>query len=152
MKSLHKLIKKVTQDIENFSYNTAISAFMICVNELGQSKCHSREVLRELIILLAPFAPHIAEELWEALGNEGSVCDAQWPAWEERYLVESEMQLTVSFNGKARYQKTFPMDAQKADIEKAVLEDERSGKYLEGLQVLKVIIVPKKIVNVVLKK
>lgn len=152
LKSLHKLIKKVTQDIENFSYNTAISAFMICVNELGQSKCHSREVLRELIILLAPFAPHIAEELWEALGNEGSVCDAQWPAWEERYLVESEMQLTVSFNGKARYQKTFPMDAQKADIEKAVLEDERSGKYLEGLQVLKVIIVPKKIVNVVLKK
>ena len=152
LKSVHKLIKKVSSDIENFSYNTAVSAFMICVNELAQQNCHSRELLQKLVVLIAPFAPHIAEELWEALGNEGSVCDAQWPAWEERYLVESKMQLTVSFNGKARYQKTFPMDAQNADIEKAVLEDERSGKYLEGLQVLKVIIVPKKIVNVVLKK
>jgi leucyl-tRNA synthetase len=151
LKSVHKLIKKVTGDIENFSYNTAISAFMICVNELGQQKCHNRELLTDMVILLTPFAPHIAEELWNALNMKGSVCDAQWPAWNEQYLVENEIQLTVSFNGKARYQKTFAADESNDDIQKAVLEDERSMKYLEGKSVIKVIIVPKKIVNVVLK-
>jgi leucyl-tRNA synthetase len=151
LKSVHKLIKKVTGDIENFSYNTAISAFMICVNELGQQKCHNRELLTDMVILLTPFAPHIAEELWDALNMKGSVCDAQWPTWNEQYLVENEIQLTVSFNGKARYQKTFAADESNDDIQKAVLEDERSMKYLEGKSVIKVIIVPKKIVNVVLK-
>lgn len=150
-KSVHKLIKKVTQDIENFSYNTSISAFMICVNELIQQKCHSRGLLKTLVVLIAPFAPHIAEELWETLGCEGSVCDAQWPEWDEKYLVESEIQLTVSFNGKARYQKTFPADTNDDNVRKAVLEDERSAKYIDGKQVVKVIVVPKKIVNIVMK-
>ena len=103
LKSIHKLIKKVTGDIEQFSYNTAISAFMICVNELGQQKCTNRELLKKMIVLIAPFAPHMAEELWEQMGGQGSVCDAEWPAWEESYLVENEVQLTVSFNGKARF-------------------------------------------------
>jgi leucyl-tRNA synthetase len=151
LKSVHKLIKKVTGDIQNFSYNTAISAFMICVNELAQSKCHNRELLKDVVILIAPFAPHIAEELWEALGEKGSVCDAQWPAYDEKYLVENEMQLTISFNGKARYQKTFPADATNDDIQKAVLADEKSLKYMEGKSVVKVIVVPKRIVNVVIK-
>jgi leucyl-tRNA synthetase len=151
LKSVHKLIKKVTADIEQFSYNTSISAFMICVNELAQQKCHNRELLRDMVVLIAPFAPHIAEELWQALGQQGSVCCAQWPLWDEKYLVENEIQLTISFNGKARYQKTFPVDASKEAMEKAVLEDEKSRKYLEGKQILKVIVVPKKIVNVVVK-
>ncbi|WP_315340016.1 leucine--tRNA ligase [Hoylesella oralis] len=152
LKSVHKLIKKVSSDIENFSYNTAVSAFMICVNELAQQNCHSLELLQKLVVLIAPFAPHIAEELWEILGNTStSVCDAEWPAWDEQYLVENEMQLTVSFNGKARYQKTFPIDASNEDIQKAVLIDEKSLKYTEGKTVVKVIIVPKKIVNIVLK-
>ena len=152
LKSVHKLIKKVTNDIEHFSYNTSISAFMICVNELGQQKCHNKELLKSLVITIAPFAPHIAEELWNALGEQGSVCDAQWPTWNEAYLVENEMQLTISFNGKARYQKSFAANATNDEIQKAVLEDEKSKKYLEGMQVVKVIVVPKRIVNVVIKK
>ena len=151
LKAVHKLIKKVTQDIEQFSYNTSISAFMICVNELGQLKCHNRSLLADLVVLIAPFAPHIAEELWEALGGRGSVCDASWPQWNEQYLVESTVQLTVSFNGKARFQMDFAADADNATIEQAVLADERSAKYMGGKQVVKVIIVPRKIVNVVVK-
>ena len=151
LKSVHKLIKKVTKDIEDFSYNTSISAFMICVNELAQQKCHSRELLKLLVVLISPFAPHIAEELWEQLGQEGSVFDAQWPAWNEEYLVENEMQMTVSFNGKARFQKLFAIDATKEDIEKQTLEDERTGKYTDGKQIVKVIVVPKKIINIVVK-
>lgn len=151
LKAVHKLIKKVTQDIEQFSYNTSISAFMICVNELGQLKCHNRSLLANLVVLIAPFAPHIAEELWEALGGRGSVCDASWPQWNEQYLVESTVQLTVSFNGKARFQMDFAADADNATIEQAVLADERSAKYMGGKQVVKVIIVPRKIVNVVVK-
>ena len=151
LKAVHKLIKKVTQDIEQFSYNTSISAFMICVNELGQLKCHNRSLLAGLVVLIAPFAPHIAEELWEALGGRGSVCDACWPQWNEQYLVESTVQLTVSFNGKARFQMDFAADADNATIEQAVLADERSAKYMGGKQVVKVIIVPRKIVNVVVK-
>ena len=151
LKSLHKLIKKVTQDIENFSFNTSISAFMICVNELGQQKCHSREILRDLVILIAPFAPHIAEELWNELGEKETVCDAQWPKWNEEYLAENEIQLTVSFNGKARFQKMFAADASKDEIEKLTLEDDRTAKYTEGMQIMKVIVVPKKIINIVVK-
>lgn len=151
LKSVHKLIKKISSDIEQFSYNTAISAFMICVNELGQQKCNNRSLLRSLLILIAPFAPHIAEELWESIGENGSVCDAQWPTWDEANLAENEVQLTISFNGKARFQMTFPTDASKEDIEKAAVNDERSLKYTEGKTIVKVIVVPKKIVNIVFK-
>ena len=151
LKSLHKLIKKVTEDIENFSYNTSISAFMIAVGELAQQKCRSKQVLEQLVVLIAPFAPHIAEELWHALGNESTVCDAAWPVFNPQYLVESEVQLTVSFNGKARFQKKFAADATNDEIQAAVLADEQSAKYLDGKTVVKVIVVPKKIVNVVIK-
>ena len=152
LKSVHRLIKKVTGDIEQFSYNTAISAFMICVNELGQQKCASRKLLKKMIVLIAPFAPHMAEELWEQLGGETkSVCDAAWPTWEEAYLVENEVQLTVSFNGKARFQMTFPADAAREDIEKTALADERSKHYIDGKTIVKVIVVPKKIINIVCK-
>ena len=151
LKSLHKLIKKVTEDIEHFSYNTSISAFMIAVGELAQQKCRSKQVLEQLVVLIAPFAPHIAEELWHALGNTTTVCDAQWPVFNPQYLVESEVQLTVSFNGKARFQKKFAADATNDEIQAAVLADEQSKKYLDGKTVAKVIVVPKKIVNVVIK-
>ena len=151
LKSLHKLIKKVTEDIENFSYNTSISAFMIAVGELAQQKCRSKQVLEQLVVLIAPFAPHIAEELWHALGNATTVCDAAWPVFNPQYLVESEVQLTVSFNGKARFQKKFAADATNDEIQAAVLADEQSAKYLDGKTVVKVIVVPKKIVNVVIK-
>ena len=151
LKSLHKLIKKVTEDIEKFSYNTSISAFMIAVGELQQQKCRSKEVLKQLVVLIAPFAPHIAEELWHTLGHTTTVCDAAWPAFDEKYLVESEMQLTISFNGKARFQKKFPVDATNDAIQAAVLEDEQSQKYIGDKKVVKVIVVPKKIVNVVVK-
>jgi len=151
LKSLHKLIKKVTEDIENFSYNTSISAFMIAVGELAQQKCRAKQVLEQLVVLIAPFAPHIAEELWHALGNESTVCDAAWPVFNPQYLVESEVQLTVSFNGKARFQKKFAADATNDEIQAAVLADEQSAKYLDGKTVVKVIVVPKKIVNVVIK-
>lgn len=151
LKSVHKLIKKVTQDIENFSYNTSISAFMICVNELAQSKCRNRSLLSDVIVLIAPFAPHIAEELWAALGHTDSVCDAHWPVYDEQYLVESQMQLTISFNGKARFQMQFATDVDEESIKQAVINDEKSRKYIEGNAVVKVIVVPKRIVNVVLK-
>ena len=151
MKSLHKLIKKVTQDIEAFSYNTSVAAFMICVGELAQLKCRNRSVLTELVKLIAPFAPHIAEELWHALGNDTTVCDAPWPAYDDKYLVETTVQLTVSFNGKARYQMQFPADADAKAVEDAVMADERSKKYIGDKKVMKVIVVPKKIVNVVVK-
>lgn len=151
LKSLHKLIKKVTEDIEHFSYNTSISAFMIAVGELAQQKCRAKQVLEQLVVLIAPFAPHIAEELWHALGNATTVCDAAWPVFNPQYLVESEVQLTVSFNGKARFQKKFAADATNDEIQAAVLADEQSAKYLDGKTVVKVIVVPKKIVNVVIK-
>ena len=151
LKALHKLIKKVTQDIEAFSYNTSISAFMIATNELSALKCKNAEVFRTLAILIAPFAPHIAEELWEMLGGEGSVCDAQWPEWNEEYLVESQVKLGVAFNGKARFEMQFPADADNATIEQAVRADERTARYTDGKQILKVIIVPKRMVNVVFK-
>ena len=151
LKSVHKLIKKVTGDIEHFSYNTAISAFMICVNELAQSKCTNKELLKDVIKLLAPFAPHISEELWYALGETTTVCDAQWPECNEEYLKENDIQMTVSFNGKARFQKIFSIDDSKEEIEKKVLADERTLKYMVGKTIVKIIIVPRKIINIVLK-
>ena len=151
LKALHKLIKKVSQDIEVFSYNTSISAFMICVNELSQLKCKNADVIRTLAVLIAPFAPHIAEELWEMLGGEGSVCDAQWPAWNEEYLVENTVRLGVAFNGKTRFDMEFAADADNQTIQAAVLADERAQKYIDGKQVMKVIIVPKRMVNLVIK-
>ena len=151
LKSINKLIKKVSGDIETFSYNTSISAFMICVNELGQQKCHSRKVLSDLVVLIAPFTPHIAEELWHQLGNTTTVCDAKWPTWDEKYLQEDQMQMTVSFNGKARFQKAFAADADKDTIEKETLADERCDKYVSGKQIIKVIVVPKRIINIVVK-
>lgn len=151
LKSVHKLIKKVSQDIEHFSYNTSISAFMICVNELAQQKCHNSSLLRNIVVLIAPFAPHIAEELWSALGGKGSVCDAQWPKWNEEYLVESSVIMGVAFNGKRRYELEISADADNTTIEKAALEDSRASKYMDGKQLVKVIIVPKRMINIVIK-
>ena len=151
LKALHKLIKKVTQDIETFSYNTAISAFMIAVGELTQLKCKDKEVMKTLVVLIAPFAPHVAEELWEMLGGEGSVCDAQWPAWNEDYLVENQVKMGVQFNGKVRFDMQFAADADNATIEAAVRADERTAKYTDGKQIVKIIIVPKRMINIVCK-
>ena len=151
LKSVHKLIKKVSQDIEQFSYNTSISAFMICVNELSQQKCKSKEMIKNLVILIAPFAPHIAEELWEMLGEQGSVCDAQWPTWNEEYLVESSVKMGVAFNGKTRFEIQVAADADNASIEAMVRADERTAKYVEDKQIVKIIIVPKRMVNIVIK-
>ena len=151
LKALHKLIKKVTQDIEAFSYNTAISAFMIATNELSALKCKDPEVMKTLVVLIAPFAPHIAEELWEMLGGEGSVCDAQWPKWDEQYLVENQVKMGVQFNGKVRFDMQFAADADNATIEQAVRADERTAKYTDGKQIVKVIIVPKRMINIVCK-
>ena len=151
LKSVHKLIKKITADIENFSFNTAVSAFMICVNELSQLKCHNKELLEQVVILLNPFAPHISEELWSLLGHTNSICDAAWPQVNESYLVEDEQQLTISFNGKARFQMNFAATASSDEIQAITLQDERTIKYIDGKTVVKVIVVPKKIVNIVLK-
>lgn len=150
LKSLHKLIKKISWDIEHFSFNTSVSAFMICVNELASLKCHKKAVLKELIVLLAPFAPHIAEEVWEALGNSGSVCDAKWPVCNESYLVESNFNYPISFNGKTRYMMELPADLSIQEIEAAVMSNPSSQKWLDGKTPKKIIIVPKKIVNIVL--
>ena len=151
MKSLHKLIKKVTADIEEFSYNTSISAFMVAINELTAQKCRSREVMTQIVALLAPFAPHMAEELWEALGQEGSVCDAQWPAFNDKYLVESSVQLGVQFNGKVRFAMQFPADATPEQMVEMALAAPEAQKHLEGKQIVKTIAVPKRIVNIVVK-
>lgn len=150
LKTLHKTIKKITFDIENFSYNTSISAFMICVNELTQLKCRKREILEPLIILLAPFAPHITEELWHRMGHETSICDATFPLCEEKYLVESTVKYPVSFNGKVRFTLELPADASKADIEQAALSNEQSAKYIQGATPKKIIVVMGKIINIVL--
>ena len=151
LKTLHKLIQKVTDDIEAFSYNTAVPAFMIAAGELAQQKCTSRSVLEPFVVLLAPFAPHICEELWQALGHEGSVCDAPWPALDEQYLKEDSVTLSVSFNGKTRFTLDFPADASKEAIQEAALASPQAQKYLDGKQVVKVIVVPGRIVNIVVK-
>ena len=150
LKSLHKLIKKVTFDIEHFSYNTSISAFMICVNELSSLKCNKRAILEQLVILLAPFAPHTAEELWHECGHTTTVCDAQWPQHNEEYLKEKSVTYAISFNGKARFSMELPADMPREEVEKAALSHESSAKWTEGKTPKKVIVVPGKIVNIVI--
>jgi leucyl-tRNA synthetase len=150
LKSLHKLIKKVTGDIEGFSFNTSVAAFMICVNELTAQKCKSRAVLSDLLVVLAPFAPHVAEELWHvAIGKATTICDAQWPAFNEDYLKESTANYAVSFNGKTRFNMSIAADASKEEVEKAALAHEGAARWIEGKQIRKVIVVPGKIVNIV---
>ena len=151
LKTLHKLIKKVSEDIEVFSYNTSVPAFMIAVGELAQQKCTSRTVLETLVTLLAPFTPHIAEELWHMMGHTTTVCDAAWPEFDEAHLKEDTVTLGVSFNGKTRFTLDFAADASKEEIEKATLASEQAQKYLEGKQIVKVIVVPGRIVNIVIK-
>ena len=150
LKSLHKLIKKITVDIEQFSFNTSVAAFMICINELQGFKTSSREVLQPLLILLAPFAPHMSEELWHTLGEESSVVMATWPEWNEAYLVEDSVKYPVSFNGKTRFTLEFPTTATPAEIQEAVLKAEEAQKWLEGKTPKKVIVVPGRIINIVL--
>ncbi|MBR4119394.1 MAG: leucine--tRNA ligase [Bacteroidales bacterium] len=150
LKALHKLINKVGSDIENFSFNTSVSAFMICVNELTSLKCRKRAILKELVILLAPFTPHLCEELWSLLGFEPSVCDAPWPVYNAEFTKESTINYAISFNGKMRFNMSFPADAAKEDIEKAVLEAEQSAKWIDGKTPKKIIVVPNKLVNIVI--
>ncbi len=150
LKSIHKLIKKITSDMEVFSFNTSVSAFMTCLNELSALKSNNRRVLSDFIVCMSPFAPHICEELWHKIGNNTSVCDAKWPAFNEEYLREDSFPYSISFNGKSRFVLEFGVDATNAEIEKAVLEHPNSQKWIEGKTPKKVIIVPKKIVNIVL--
>ena len=149
LKTLHKTIKKVTEDIENFSFNTSVSTFMICVNELTQQKCNSKEILGPLAVLISPYAPHIAEELWEKLGNENGISEANYPVYEEKYLKEDNKTYPISFNGKMRFTLDLSLDLSKDEIENAVMQDERTQKQLEGRTPKKVIVVPGKIVNIV---
>lgn len=151
LRSLHLLIAKVTADIDNFSFNTSVAAFMICVNELTSHRCRSRQVLQSLLVLLTPFAPHITEELWHALGNTTTICDAQWPQAEERYLKADTQTYAVSFNGKARFTITVAAGTERADVERLALSNSAATKWLEGKQIVKIIVVPGKIVNVVVK-
>ena len=149
LKSLHKLIKKVSGDIESFSYNTSVAAFMICVNELTKMKCRSREIYEPLVVVLAPFAPHIAEELWHVLGHDTTVCDAQWPTWNEEYLKESVVNYVVSFNGKARYSIAVPADADEEEVKRLALTDAGAERWLAGKEPRKIIFVKGKLVNIV---
>ena len=151
LKTLHRLIGKARTDIENFSFNTAVSAFMIAVNELYEHQCHKREVLEPLIILLSPFAPHIAEELWEALGHNDSITFASFPEYVEAYTVESECTYAVSFNGKTRFTVSLPKDMSREDVEANVRSMEQTARYLGDSNIVKVIVVPGKIVNIVIK-
>jgi leucyl-tRNA synthetase len=150
MKTLHATIKKITEDIDNMSLNTSVAQFMICVNELGSQKCASKSVLEQVLILLNPFAPHITEELWNAIGNGGFIADATWPAFDEKHLIESSKVYPISINGKTRTNLEFPLDMSKEEIEKNVLADEIVQKWLDGKPPKKVIVVPGRIVNVVL--
>jgi leucyl-tRNA synthetase len=149
LKTLHKTIKKVADDIENFSFNTSVSQFMICVNELSTQNCHSRAILEPLAVVISPYAPHIAEELWSLLGHEGSIALVPFPVFEPKHLVESEKEYPVSFNGKMRFTITLPLDLTKEQIEEIVMKDERTIKQLDGKAPNKVIIVPGKIINLV---
>jgi leucyl-tRNA synthetase len=149
LKTLHKTIKKVADDIENFSFNTSVSQFMICVNELTAQGCHSRTVLEPLAIVISPYAPHIAEELWSLLGNKGSISTVSFPVFEPKHLIESSKEYPVSFNGKMRFTIELPLDLTKDQIEEIIMKDERTIKQLEGSTPNKVIIVPGKIINLV---
>jgi len=150
LKVIHKTIKKITDDIEKFSFNTGVSAFMICVNELTDLKCNKREVLEPLTVLIAPYAPHIAEELWRVLGQKQSVCDAQWPEFKQEFLVESSFTCPISFNGKTRFTLDIPLNMPKVEVEKMVMSNEQTTRYLDGKSPKKIIVVPNKIVNIVL--
>ena len=150
LKSVHKLIKKISWDVENFSYNTSISAFMICVNELTALKSRNKQMLEKVIVLLAPFAPHISEELWHELGHDQTVCDAEWPVWNEEYLKEDVVTYAVSFNGKARFSLEIKAGTPREEIEQIVLNHESSARWLEGKTPKKIIVVPNKIVNIVI--
>ena len=150
LKALHKLIKKVSYDIEHFSFNTSVSAFMICVNELTSLKCRKKEILKPLTVLLAPFAPHISEELWSALGNTPSVCDAPWPTYDEECIKEDTVNYAISFNGKVRFNMEFPADATAEEIEKSVLASPSAEKWINGKTPKKVIVVPGKLINIVI--
>ncbi|MEN8226334.1 MAG: leucine--tRNA ligase, partial [Bacteroidota bacterium] len=149
LKVLHRTIKKVREDIERFSFNTAVSTYMICVNELTDLKCSKRTILEPLAVLLSPYASHIAEELWQQLGHDQTITYEKFPVWDEKYLVENTFLYPVSFNGKLRFKLEFPVDMSKEDIEKAVLETEEAQKWLQGKPPKKMIIVPKRIINVV---
>jgi leucyl-tRNA synthetase len=149
LKILHKTIKKITWDIDNMSFNTSVSAFMVAANELGTLKCKKREILEPLLILLAPFAPHISEELWHLLGNKTSIHTASWPIYKEEYLIESTFTYPISINGKTRTELEFPLDMDTAEIEKAVLANETVIKWMEGKPLRKMIVVKGRIVNVV---
>ncbi len=149
LKTLHKTIKKVEEDIENFSFNTSVSTFMIAVNELSAQKCNNKAILEQLLVLISPYAPHIAEELWSKLGHEESVAFAAFPTFEEKYLVESEKEYPISFNGKRRFNLSLPLDMSKEEIEKTVMAHEKTQQQLAGREPKKVIIVPGKIINIV---
>ena len=151
LKALHTLIKKVTSDIEQFSYNTSIAAFMICLNELTKIKSESKAVKEALTVLIAPFCPHLAEELWEMLGHTTTVCDAPWPSFNEEYLKEDKAKMMVAFNGKARFPMEFPVGTDQQTIIDAALQEPQSQKWIQGFSVVKVIVVPNKMINIVLK-
>jgi leucyl-tRNA synthetase len=149
LKTLHQTIKKITEDIENFSFNTCISAFMICVNELSAQKCNQRAILEPLTILLSPFAPHIAEELWSLLGHSGSISFVDFPVFDEKFLVESTKNYPISFNGKMRFTRELSLDLSPKEIEDIILQDEQTLEQLQGRTPKKVIVVPGKIINIV---
>jgi leucyl-tRNA synthetase len=149
LKSLHKTIQKVEDDINRYSFNTVVSALMICVNELNDQKCNNRAVISDLTIVLSSYAPHIAEELWQELGNSESISKAEYPTFNPAYLIEDSYNYPVSFNGKMRFQLEVPRETPKDEVEKLALADERAQKWLEGVSIRKVIVVPGKIVNVV---
>ena len=149
LKTLHKTIKKVEEDIENFSFNTSVSTFMICVNELSDQKCKQREILEPLAILISPYAPHVAEELWALLGHQDSIALATFPEFEAQHLVESSKTYPISFNGKMRFTLELPLDMGKDEIEAAVMAHEKTQQQLQGRDPKKVIVVPGKIVNIV---
>ncbi|HEY9115826.1 MAG TPA: class I tRNA ligase family protein, partial [Bacteroidales bacterium] len=151
LKTLHKTIRKINADMERFSFNTGVSAFMICVNELSELNCHKRQILEPLAVLIAPYASHVAEELWEKLGHKEGVSYAAYPEYDEKYLIENTFEYPVSFNGKLRFKLELPLDMKKEEIEKAVLENEDANKWVGDQHVVKVIVVPGRIINIVLR-
>jgi leucyl-tRNA synthetase len=149
LKILHKTIKKVTSDIENFSFNTSVSAFMICVNELSSMNCNNRSILKDICILLSPFAPHICEELWNKLGNNESISSTNYPDFNPELVKEKSIEYPVSFNGKLRFKINLEASIEIEKIKKIILNNEKTSKYLEGKEIKRLIIVPKKIINIV---